>query len=367
MALTETEQHFLAAQSNPDVAFVADDVPEPEIRMSMMAIEAREFGGPDVLTAVSLPAPVPGPGEALVAVSAADVLFLDTTIRSGIAAEAFPQRPPYIPGNGVAGYVAAVGDGVDPAWTGRPVVARTGPHGGSGGYAERALVPASRLVAVPEEVDLRAAAALLHDGATAVGLLAGTPVKPGETVLVVGAAGGMALLLAQLARASGARVIGAARLAGAPRQAEKLDAIHRAGAGTVVDYGSPDWTGQVADASGGAGPDVVFDGVGGSLGQAAFGIVADGGRFSAHGSPGGGFAPVSAREAGERGVTVRGIEEVQYPPGRHEELVRDVLASAAAGRLRPVIGQELPLELAADAHAALAVRSTIGKTLLLAG
>lgn len=162
-------------------------------------------------------------------------------------------------------------------------------------------------------------------------------------------------------------MIGAARLARAPRRAEKLDAIRRAGAEAVVDFGWPDWAGHVVEACGGAGPNVVFDGAGGSLGQAAFGIVASGGRFSAHGAPGGGFAPVSAREAEERGVTVRGIEQVQYPPGRHEELVRDALAEAAAGRLRPVIGQVFPLKRAADTHAALAARSTIGKTLLLAG
>jgi NADPH2:quinone reductase len=141
--------------------------------MSMMAIEAREFGGPQVLTPASLPVPVPGPGEAVISVSAAAVLYLDTMIRSGRARGAFPQRPPYIPGNGVAGQVAAVGDGVDPGWTGRPVVARTGPHGGEGGYAARALVPASRLVAVPEAMDLNVAAALMHDGATALGLAAG--------------------------------------------------------------------------------------------------------------------------------------------------------------------------------------------------
>ena len=81
---------------------------------------------------------------------------------------------------------------------------------------------------------------------------------------------------------------------------------------------------------------------------------------------GGGFAPVSAREAEKRGVTVRGIEQVQYPPGRHETLVRDVLAEAAVGRLCPVIGQVFPLERAADAHAALAARSAIGKTQLVA-
>jgi NADPH:quinone reductase len=89
-------------------------------------------------------------------------------------------------------------------------------------------------------------------------------------------------------------------LAGAPRAAEKRAAIRSAGAETVVDYGEPGWAGRVVEASGGTGPDVVFDGVGGSLGQTAFGIVADGGRFSAHGTPGGGFAPISANEAADR-------------------------------------------------------------------
>jgi NADPH:quinone reductase len=103
----------------------------------------REFGGPEVLTPVSLPAPAPGPGEPVIAVSAVDVLFLDAMIRSGLARDMFPQRPPCIPGNGAAGRVAAVGDGVDPAWTGRPVVALTGQHGGSGGYSERVLVPSA--------------------------------------------------------------------------------------------------------------------------------------------------------------------------------------------------------------------------------
>ena len=326
----------------------------------MRAVEVREFGGPEVLVPRELPDPEPGPGEVVVEVAAADVLFLDTMIRSGRARDAFPQRPPYVPGNGVAGHAA----GGDPAWAGRAVVAGTGPHGGSGAYAERVVVPAQRIVPVPDAVGLPTAAALLHDGATALGLLNATVVKPAESVLIVGAAGGMALLLAQLARAAGARVIGAARLAGGPRAGEKREAILGAGAEAVVDYGEPGWASRVLDACGGTGPDVVFDGVGGPLGETAFGIVADGGRFSAHGAPGGGFARVSAAEAAGRGVTVRGIEQVQYPPGRFEELVRDALAEAAAGRLRPVIGQVYPLDRAADAHAAIAARTAIGKTLL---
>lgn len=327
----------------------------------MRAVEVREFGGPHVLVSAALPDPQPRPGEAVVTVSAVDVLFLDTMIRSGRARDGFPQRPPYVPGNGVAGYVT----GGDPAWTGRAVVAGTGPHGGSGAYAERVVVPVRRLVPVPDAVGLTAAAALLHDGPTALGLLNATGVKPADTVLIVGAAGGMALLLAQLARAAGARVIGAARVAGAPRAQEKREAIRGAGAELAVDYGEPDWASRVLDATGGTGPDVVFDGVGGELGRSAFRITAEGGRFSAHGTPGGGFAPIPQAEAAERGVTVRGIEQVQYPPGRFEELVAQALAEAAAGRLRPVIGQVFPLDRAADAHAAFAARSVIGKTLLI--
>ena len=95
-------------------------------RSSMQAIQVTSFGGPEVLTPVSLPAPVPGPGEAAIAVSVADVLFLDAMIRSGRYAEAFPLRPPYIPGNGVAGRVVSTGAGVDPGWAGRLAVARAG-------------------------------------------------------------------------------------------------------------------------------------------------------------------------------------------------------------------------------------------------
>jgi NADPH2:quinone reductase len=126
----------------------------------------------------------------------------------------------------------------------------------------------------------------------------------------------------------------------------------------VVDYADPGWLAQVVEATGGAGPDVVFDGVGGSPGQAAFGIVADGGRFSAHGVPGGGFTHPSAHEAEERGIMVRSLGQVQHPPGRLEELVAQALAEAAAGRLRPVIGQVYSLDRAADAHAAIAARTT---------
>src|ERR1051326_7186984 len=113
----------------------------------MRAIQVRAFGGPQVLQMVELPEPAPGPGEVTVAVAVAPVLSLDTQIRAGQARDWFPPPPPYVPGSGAAGQVAATGPGVDASWAGRRVVADTT---GRGGYLEQALVPAERLVPVPE-------------------------------------------------------------------------------------------------------------------------------------------------------------------------------------------------------------------------
>jgi len=116
---------------------------------------------------------------------------------------------------------------------------------------------------------------------------------------------------------------------------------------------------------GDAGFDVVFDGVGGTVGAAAFGLTAPGGRFSAHGAPSGGFADIDAQAAQALGVTVRGIEQVQFAPAESKRLAERALSEAAAGRLRPVIGQTFPLERAAEAHAAMEARVVLGTTLLL--
>src|SRR6516162_1499486 len=109
------------------------------------AIQVAAFGGPEALVPVTLAAPVPGEGQAVIAVSMADVLFLDTLIRSGRFGGSFPVAPPYVPGNGVAGHVVATGPGVDAGWAGQRVVAHTGRRGGSDGYAEQVAVAAGRL------------------------------------------------------------------------------------------------------------------------------------------------------------------------------------------------------------------------------
>jgi NADPH2:quinone reductase len=331
------------------------------ITTAIQVIQVARFGPPEVLVPAAAPVPVPAAGQVAIIVAAADVLFLDTVIRSGRAAQWFPVRPPYVPGNGVAGTVTALGDGTDPAWAGRRVISRTGPGGGGGGYAEQVAVPAAGLVPVPDEVSLTDAAAVLHDGAAALGLLAGAAIKPGEWVLVLAAAGGMGTLLIQLARDRGARVIGAAR------GPAKLAAVAALGADAAVDYGQPDWVRQVTEATGGTGPDVVLDGAGGSLGQAAFAITAAGGRFSAHGAAAGGFAAIDRQDAARRGITVRDISQLQYGPADYAALAAEALAALAAGRIRPVFGQSAPLPDAVAAHAALEARAVTGRTVLLPG
>ena len=127
----------------------------------MKAIEVATFGGPDVLRLKSLADPVPGPDQLLIAVSASDVLFVDTLIRSGRGAGYFPIRPPYVPGNGVGGTVVAVGEGVDAVWLGKRVMAHTGGAGGTGGYAQLAAADLHNTVSVPDGVNLRYATAVL--------------------------------------------------------------------------------------------------------------------------------------------------------------------------------------------------------------
>jgi NADPH2:quinone reductase len=301
----------------------------------------------------------------VIAAGVADVLFIDTAIRAGRAAQWFGVRPPYVPGTGVAGTVTAVGAGVDPGLVGRRVVTRTGAGSGTGGYVERAVVPADRLLPVPDGVSLTDSVAVMSDGATALGLMAGIGVGAGEWVLILGAAGGLGLLLTQLARAAGGRVVAALRMAGAAQGERKAEVARAAGAEAVVDYSDPGWTAQVSTLTGGAGPAVVLDGAGGSLGVAAFGITAAGGRFSAHGAPSGGFAPVDRGEAARRGITVQGIEQVQFSREVHEKLTAQALDEVAAGRLRPFVGQTYPLDRAADAHRGLEARTAVGKTVLI--
>jgi NADPH2:quinone reductase len=318
------------------------------------AVLLRTFGPPDVLVAEEVADPVAGPGQVLIEVAAASVVFIETRIRAGDApTPAHRPELPVIPGNGVGGVVREIGEGVDAGLLGARVVSTTG---GRGGYAELVAVDAAEPIRVPEGLDTEVATALLADGRTAVGLTRAARPGAGEWVLVEAAAGGVGTLLVQLAVAAGARVVAAAG------GAAKLRYAAGAGAEVTVDYTDAGWPERVREATGG-GVDVVFDGVGGDIGRAALGLVRDGGRFVVHGMAGGAMTVPSAEDAAR--LRVIGLGSTGDLPPR--ELSRLALAEAAAGRLRPTIGQTYPLEDAATAHAAIERRATVGKTLLIPG
>jgi len=301
----------------------------------------REFGPPEVLEPAEVATAEAGPGQVVVEVELANITFVETQVRAGK-----PPHPAMLPalpailGNGVGGTVA-----------GRRVVASLN---GTGGYAERVAVDAGRPVQVPDGLALRDAVALLADGRTALALVRRAGLRAGEVVLVEAAAGGVGTLLVQLARNAGARVVA---LAG---QERKLAVARELGADVAVDYRREDWPRQVREAAGQV--DVVFDGVGGDIGRAAFGLLGAGGRFCPFGMASGSFTPVTPDLAAAHGITV--LPGTGASAGELAELVRTVLADAAAGLIRPVIGQEFDLAAASAAHAAIERRATVGKTLL---
>ena len=304
----------------------------------MRAVVLKEFGPPENLELADVPDPEPGPGQVVVDVEIANITFIETQLRADRAP--FPGMAPSLPailGNGVGGTVSA-----------NRVISTTG---GSGGYAEKVAVDASWLIPVPAGLALADAVALLADGRTAIALIRMAAPRPGETVLVEAAAGGVGSLLTQLARNAGAHVVAAA---GGPR---KLAIAAGLGADETVDYTQPGWPGQVS------GPvDVVFDGVGGTIARDAFGLLRDGGRMCMYGAASGTFAQVPDEEATRRGIELR--RGAQVTPEQMRELTTAALTEAAANRLRPVIGQTFPLGRAADAHRAIERRETVGKTLL---
>jgi NADPH2:quinone reductase len=226
-----------------------------------------------------------------------------------------------------------------------------------GGYAERATAAVDALTPVPDGLELLYAAALVHDGVTAQGLLERTAVSSGDRVLVLGASGGMGTLLIQLARARGARVVAAAR------GARKLALVKELGAHATVEISAQDWVERARDALGG-GAEVVLDGVGGEVGSAALPLTVDLGRFSAHGAPTGAFSAPDPEEVERRGISVFGIADVQFAPADVRRLRTSALDAAAAGRLRPVIGEVFPLAEAEAAHRAVEGRGPVGKVML---
>jgi NADPH2:quinone reductase len=319
----------------------------------MRAVWLNAFGAPEVLSAADAPDPVAGPGQAVIDVAFAGITFVETQFRAS-GAGPFTAEPPLIPGNGVGGVVAAVGVDVDAGLVGTRVISATG---GSGGYAERVAVAAAGVIPVPDGLALDSAVALLADGRTATMLVRTAGLREGERVLVEAAAGGVGTLLVQLAHAAGARVVGAAG------GESKAALVRDLGAEVVVDYRQREWAARVREAVGGV--DVVLDGVGGAIAHTAFELIDRGGRMLSFGLASGMWADIPQDAAAARGVAL--LRPARATPEELLAFTRSALDEAAAGRLRPVIGQRFPLDQAADAHAAIESRGTVGKTLLEVG
>ena len=326
----------------------------------MRAIHATEAGGPEVLSVVDVPAPSAGPGELVVRLAAAGVNFRDTYERSGV----YPMSFPHVPGAEGAGTVTAVGEGVSDFAVGDRVAwadARAS-------YAEEVVVPAAVALPVPDGLDLETAAALPLQGMTAHYLVASTfPLGPGQTALLTAAAGGVGLLLTQMATARGARVIG---LVGS-REKEVL--AREAGAAEVVRYTELDdltaeLPGIVREMTGGAGVDVAYDGVGRTTFDASLASLRRRGMLVLFGGASGQVPPFDLQRLNSVGSAfVTRPKLGDYVADREELLwrARDVFDAAVAGRLKVRVGERFPLAEAQQAHEALEGRATTGKVLLV--
>jgi NADPH:quinone reductase len=318
------------------------------------AIRVEQYGGPEMLRLVDLPIPEPRPGELLIRVEAAGVNFVDVYHRTGLY-----QRPlPFTPGREGAGVVERVGAGVTGTRPGDRVVSETA----VGTYAESAIVAEDRAVPLPDGVDARLAAAVMLQGLTAHYLAHSTyPLKSGDTCLVHAAAGGVGLLLCQIASRLGARVIGTAGTEAKARLARE------AGASDVILYDEIDFVEESKRLTGGAGVQVVYDSVGRTTFLKGLDCLAPRGMMVLYGQSSGPvdrFDPQLLNQKGSLFLTRPTV--AHYVATRGELLGRsgELLGWVRDGSLRVRIDREFPLAAAAEAHAELEGRRTTGKVLL---
>jgi len=321
----------------------------------MKAIRIHQVGGPEAMRLEDLPDPVPGAGEALVGVEASGVNFIDVYHRTGLYKTALPLTL----GQEGAGTVLATGDGVSEVRPGD----RVAWFGAFGSYATRAVVPAQRLVAVPDGVSTRQAAAVMLQGMTAHYLARSTyPLKPGDVCIVQAAAGGVGLLLTQIATRLGVIVLGTVGSEAKARLARE------AGAARTVDYTKEDFVAAAKELTGGRGVQVVYDSVGRTTFDGSLASLAPRGMLVSFGQSSGAvppFDPLRLSQGGSLYLTRPTL--IHYVGSREELLSRagEVLGWVRDGTLRVRVDREVPLADAAAAHRALEARETAGKVLLI--
>jgi NADPH:quinone reductase len=321
----------------------------------MNAVRVHQSGGPEVLRFEELPTPVPGPADALVKIEAAGVNFVDIYQREGI----YKMPLPFTAGSEAAGVVESVGREVAGVKPGD----RVAYTGALGSYATHAVVPAARLVKVPAGVETKTAAAAMLQGITAHYLTHSTyPLGPADTALLHAAAGGVGLLLTQMAKMRGAKIIGTV-------STEAKAALARgAGADNVILYEQQDFEAETKRITGGRGVQVVYDSVGKTTFDKSLNCLAPRGYLVAFGQSSGSVAPVDIQALNAKGSLFLTRPTMRDYILTREEYIRragDVLGWIAAGRLKVRIDRTFPLAKAGEAHRALAGRGTAGKVLLI--
>ena len=321
----------------------------------MKAIQVQKHGGPEVLTLADLPVPKPKSNEVVVKISAAGINFVDVYFREG----RYPAPLPFVVGQEAAGIVSEVGSEVK-SWKPGDRVAYTSILSS---YAEYAAVPADRLVRIPETITFEQAAAAMLQGMTAHYLVNSTyPLKKGETALIHAAAGGVGLLLVQMAKNIGARVIGTV---GSP---DKAKLAREAGADEVINYTEQDFETQTRRLTDGKGVQVVYDGVGQSTFEKDLNVLRPRGYLVLFGASSGPVAPVDPVKLLQKGSLFLTRPTLAHHIATREELEQratDVLNMISNGKLKLRSAHVYKLHEAQQAHRDLEGRKTTGKLLLI--
>ncbi len=326
----------------------------------MKALRSHETGGPETLTLDEIEVPAPGKGEVLVEVKACAINFPDTLIIRDLY-QFRPERP-FAPGGEIAGVIEALGEGVEGCSEGDRVMAMLG----NGGLTERLVVPVDRMFPMPDGVPFEKAASLLMTyGTTIHGLRDRGHIKDGDTVLVLGAAGGVGLSAVELSKAFGARVVAAVS------SEEKGEIARKAGADEVVIYpkdemdkaASKELAGKFKAACGPEGANIVYDIVGGQYSEPALRSIAWEGRFLVVGFPAG-IARMPLNLTLLKSCDIAGVFWGAFTvrePVRFRQQVEELFELMQAGKINPLVSETFPLERGGEAIARLENRQAVGK------
>ena len=323
----------------------------------MKAVMCKEFGPPESLVLEDVASPVAGKGEVVVDVKAASVNFPDVLIIQN--KYQFKPPLPFAPGSEVAGLVKEIGAGVSHVKVGDPVVALLG----HGAFAEEALVPADKVMPLPAGVDFATAAAMGLTYATSHhALIDRGQLKAGETLLVLGAAGGVGVSAIEIGKIVGARVIAAAS------SDEKLAVCKQHGADDLINYGTDDLRERIKELTGGKGVDVVYDPVGGAYSEAALRSTAWRGRFLVVGFANGEIPKIPLNLTLLKGCAIVGVfwgDFARREPQANVKLMTELFKWLAEGRIKPHISARYPLARTVDALNAMASRKVTGKLVIM--